>query len=141
MIDDDFESVFRKMIEHFMGSMGYPDGEADIKTWSGVFPTDGTEIDLSPNREEPEVETIDLGDSYMILVDMNGLDAEPEVHVRGRDVELTYMTDRDSLVFQVPFDVDIGESGSSFQNGILEVVLAKALPSYHGEREGSLQIE
>jgi HSP20 family molecular chaperone IbpA len=141
MIDDDFESVFRKMIEHFMGSMGFPDGEVEIKTWSGAFPTESTEIDLSPRMDEPEVETIDLGDSYMIIADMKGLDAEPEVHVQGRDVELSYLRDHDPLVSQVPFDIDLGQSGSSFQNGVLEVVLAKASPDYDGDREGYLQIE
>lgn len=140
MIDDDFESVFRKMIENFIGSMGFPEGEVQVRTWSSTSPTGNTEIDAMPSKDEPEVEEIDLGDDYMVLVETRDTES-PRVHVRGREVQIDLDSGESPLVIHLSFDVDMPHSTASFQNGIIEIGLRKAAEDYKGQKEGYLQIE
>jgi len=126
--DDDFESVFRKMMEHLMGP-------AQLIPQRGFF--------LNPfepgEREEPEregyqepsidvsVEEIDLGDDYMILVDSRGLGMIPTVEVRNRTVRIVFGEDMDDISIDLGFHVDIDESAASYRNGVLEITLHKAV--------------
>lgn len=140
MIDDDFESVFRKMIENFMGSMGFPDGEVEVRTWSSTFPRTGTDMDVTPQQVDPEIEEIDLGDDYMILVETKG-QATPSVSIEGREARIDFESDIGPIRIPLSFDVDIPSSTASYQNGILEIVLRKAAEDYSGESEGVVQVE
>ena len=140
MIDDDFESVFRRMVEHFMGSMGIPDGNVEVRTWSNRFPKSGTPADTTPHEVGPEVEEIDLGDEYMILVDTRS-ESRPSVVIEDGQVRVELDSGFEPKSVPLPFGVDIPSSSASFQNGILEVLLRKAAGDYDGESEGVLQIE
>ena len=141
MIDDDFESVFRRMFEHLMKSMGpISDGEGTISYWSGS--TFGTpEVGgMSPPGDEAHAEVIDLEDKVLFLVEMENDGTLVDVKVEERTLRINDQIDGNEIAFDLDFDADIDNSRVSFRNGILEIELKKNI-SNEGPTEGYLRMD
>jgi len=140
MIDDDFESVFRKMFEHLMKSMGpISDGEGTISYWSGSTFDNPNVGGMSPSSDEVHAEVIDLEDRVLFLVEMDTDGTLVDVKVKERTLHINDQTEGKETVFDLDFDVDIDNSRVSFRNGILEIELKKDV-SNKGPKEGYLKI-
>jgi HSP20 family molecular chaperone IbpA len=141
MIDDDFESVFRRMFEHLMKSMGpISDGEGTISYWSGSTFGNPNVGGMSPPSDELHAEVIDLEDRVLFLVEMETDSTLVDVKIEGRTLLVNDQIDGNEIEFDLDYDVDIDGSRVSYRNGILEIELKKAV-SDDGPKEGYLKIE
>lgn len=141
MIDDDFESVFRRMFEHLMKSMGpISDGEGTISYWSGSTIGNPDVGGMSPPSDELHAEVIDLEDRVLFLVEMENESTLVDVKVEERTLLVNDQIEGNEVVFDLDYDVDIDNSRVSLRNGILEIELKKAV-SNDGPKEGYLKIE
>jgi HSP20 family molecular chaperone IbpA len=141
MIDDDFESVFRRMFEHLMKSMGpISDGEGTISYWSGSTIGNSDVGGMYPPSNEVNAEVIDLEDRVLFLVEMENDGTLVDVKVEKRTLRVNDQIEGNERVFDLDFDVDIDNSRVSLRNGILEIALKKAT-SDDGPKEGYLRIE
>jgi len=141
MIDDDFETVFRRMIEQFMGSMGLsPEGEISVRTWSTTIPETNTEDAATQSRDEVEVEEIDLGDEYLVLIDTGNITGEPSIEVDGRRIRVSF-GNQFTKTIDMDFDIDIHKSAASNRNGVIELVLRKSEGHNKDEGVGHIHIE
>jgi len=141
MIDDDFESVFRRMFEHLMKSMGpISDGEGTISYWSdSTFSKPDVGV-TSPHPNELQAEVIDLEDKVLFLVELENEGTLFDVKVEERTLRVNDQIEGNEIEFDLDFDVDIDNSRVSLRNGILEIELKKAV-SDNGPKEGYLRIE
>ena len=141
MIDDEFETVFRRLFESLMNSMGnMTDGDTAIRYWtsSGLGGPGMTEI---PETEyEIQVEVIDLDDKVLFLVEVGSEDEIVDVKVEGRTLCVFNQVDGNETILDLDFDVDIENSRTSCRNGILEIELKKANDP-DGPSEGYLKID
>jgi HSP20 family molecular chaperone IbpA len=127
MIDDDFESVFRKMFEHMMKSLGpISEGEGTVSYWSGSLNKNPDVGNMSPPSTEPEAEVIDLEDRILFLVELETDHTLVDVKVEDRILTILDQTEGNEIDFDLDFDVDIDNSRVSIRNGILEIELKKA---------------
>ena len=141
MIDDDFESVFRRMFEHLMKSMGpISDGEGTISYWSGSTFGNPDVGETTPPSDELHAEVIDLEDKVLFLVQMETEGTLVDVKVEDRTMKVYDQIEGNETVFDLDFNVDIDNSRVSLRNGILEIELKKAV-SKNGPKEGYLRIE
>ena len=128
MIDDEFESVFKRLFESLMNSMGpMPEGETTIRYWTnsrmnnpGLVSIPGTEV-----VNEPEAEIIDLDDRVLFLIEVGFEDELIDVKVEDRTLKIFNQVEGKETEFDLDFDVDIEESRTSCRNGILEIELKK----------------
>jgi hypothetical protein len=128
MIDDEFDKFVRQMFERFFnGPMSSgPDRDVQIRISTGLNPTPGRGF-TNEQVEEPNSETIDLGDKYMILVQDIDTNAAPTAHIEGREVVLNIGDGFDeNLEYELPYAVNTENSSLSFRNGIIEIVLPKS---------------
>jgi HSP20 family molecular chaperone IbpA len=143
MIDDEFESVFRRLFESLMNSMGtMPEGETTIRYWTnsgtnnpGLVSFPGTDI-----VNEPQAEIIDLDDKVLFLVEVGFEDELIDVKVEERTLKIFNQVEGKETEFNLDFDVDIEQSKSSCRNGILEIELKKA-EDIESPNEGYLRID
>jgi len=141
MIDDDFESMFRRMFEHLMKSMGpISDGEGTISYWSGSTFGNSDVDSMSPPKDEFHAEVIDFEDRVLFLVEMENDGSLVDVKVKERTLHVNDQIEGKETVFDLDFEVDIDNSRVSLRNGILEIELKKAT-SDDGPKEGYLRIE
>jgi HSP20 family molecular chaperone IbpA len=141
MIDDEFETVFRKLFESLMNSMGQmTDGETTVRYWtnSGLNGIGMTSIPETENEIQAEV--IDLEDRVLFLIEVGSEDDIIDVKVEGRTLSVFNQVDGNETIFDIDFDVDIEKSRTSCRNGILEIELRKANDT-DGPREGYLKID
>jgi HSP20 family molecular chaperone IbpA len=141
MIDDDFESVFRRVFEHLMKSMEQiSDGEGTISYWSGS--TFGTPDvgDMVPPSTEPEAEVIDLEDRILFLVELETDSTLVDVKIENGILTIIDQTEGHEIDFDLDFNVDIDNSRVSLRNGILEIELKKAIGDVDS-KVGYLRIE
>ena len=140
MTDDDFESVFRKMIEHFMGSMGLsPEGEISVRTWTNMPPDRMSRVDDTPVDDGMQAEEIDLGESYIILIDSKGSPNPPVISIEGHTIRVAF--EELEQTFTTGFDIDIETSTASYRNGILELILQKNKSGTPGTISGTIHVE
>lgn len=141
MIDDDFESVFRRMFEHLMKSMeSISDGERTFSYWTSSPFDNSNNGDISPPSTEPEAEVIDLEDRILFLVEMENDSTLVDVKVEDRILTIVDQTEGSEITFDLDFDVDIDNSRVSLRNGILEIELKKAIGDVDF-KDGYLKIE
>ena len=142
MIDDDFESVFRKIIEQFMEAFGgIPEGSMEIKSWNGSMVNEPLDSQIEPKNDEPIVEKIDLGDSVLILIEWQNEHETPTVRVSGSIVTIQLSPERKEINVDVGFLIDQEKSNVSHRNGVLEISLAKTEGENTGANDGFLKIE
>ncbi len=141
MIDDEFESVFRRVFEHLMKSMGQiSDGDGTISYWSGSMFGNPDVGEMFPPSDELHAEVIDLEDRVLFMVELENDSTLVDVKVEERILLVNDQIEGNEAVFDLNFDVDIDNSRVSFRNGILEIELKKAA-SNDGPKEGYLKIE
>jgi len=143
MIDDEFESVFRKLFESLMNSMGQmPGGETTIRYWtnSGLGTPGMSSIPENDVVNQPQAEIIDLDDKVLYLIEVGSEDELIDVKVENRTLKVFNQIEGNEIEFDLDFDVDIEQSLSSCRNGILEIELKKAENIEH-PNEGYLKIE
>jgi hypothetical protein len=142
MIDDDFESVFRKMIEQFMEAFGgMPEGNMRIRSWNGSMVNESLDTQIEPMSDEPIVEKIDLGDSMLILIEWLNDYETPTVRVSGSIVTIQLSPERNEINVDVEFHVDLEKSNVSHRNGVLEISVAKLEGEVTDANDGFLKIE
>ncbi len=128
MIDDDFETMVRKMFEQFFESM--PFGlETDSTVRFGTSRTQDDEelsVPQAPS-EDPHVERIDLDDRVIFILDGIVSDSKPTVRLTRRDVIVSSTDKAEIARLEIPFDADVRESTASFRNSVLEIQLVRAM--------------
>jgi hypothetical protein len=142
MIDDDFESVFRKMIEQFMEAFGgMPEGNFNIRTWNGSIVNGPLDTQVEPKSDEPLVEKIDLGDSALVIIEWQEDIEVPTVKVSGSTINVQHRPDRNEISIDVGFNIDLEKSNVSHRNGITEISVVKTIGDDVGSEDGILKIE
>lgn len=142
MIDDDFESVFRKMLEQFMEAFGgMPEGSMRIRSWNGSMVNEPLDTQIEPMDDEPLIEKIDLGDSVLILVEWQNDSETLTVKVSGSIVTIQLGPERKEISVDVEFYVDQEKSNVSHRNGVLEISIVKADVEDTSGSSGFLKIE
>ncbi len=141
MIEDDFESVLRKMLEQFMEAFDtFSEGNGTIKSWTGSFVNEPLESTIEPMNNEPNVEKIDLGDSILFLIQGHFDSAvEPRVKVEGQNIIVTFGSETKDIQVESGFPIDLEKSNVSYRNGVIEITAVKA--ENYNESEGYLKIE
>lgn len=142
MIDDDFESVFRMMIEQFMEAFGgIPEGNMTLRSWNGSIVNESLDKQVEPKSDEPLVETIDLGESVLILIEgQNDLES-PSVEVSGLTIVVQTGLERADINVEVGFQIDVEKSNVSHRNGVIEITAVKADSEGTVKNDGFLKIE
>jgi hypothetical protein len=126
MIDDDeFQKIFRRMIEQFFGTFGMqPGGSATDRLWDS--PSDElNEIPLDMPLEGDRIERIDLGDTVILVMDNCAIEEGFQVTVKGRVATISYSPDNLVQTFEAPFVIDANQSFISCRNGVAEIRLEK----------------
>ena len=142
MIDDDFESVFRKMIEQFMEAFGgMPEGNLRIRSWNGSTVNDPLDTQIESMTDEPLVEKIDFGDNALILVEWQNESESPTVRVSGSTVVIQLGPERKEISVDVGFQVNQEKSNVSHRNGVLEISVTKTEVEDASGNDGFLRIE
>ncbi|MCK5264213.1 MAG: Hsp20/alpha crystallin family protein [Candidatus Thorarchaeota archaeon] len=140
MIDDDFETVFRRLFESLMNSMGsIQDGETTVQYWSNSSFGPGM-ANVPEVSEDIQAEVIDLEDRVLFLVEVGHEDELIDVKVEGRTLKVFDQVEGNETVFDLDFDVDIENSRTSCRNGIVEIELKKT-DDTDGQNEGYLKID
>jgi len=142
LIDDDFESVFRRLLESLRGSLGaFPEGTRSFGYVTGSMFDDADEEGSIPSDAEPDIERIDLEDEVLFIVNIGHSDAdEYSVKVEGKTLRIIHEIDGKEKRVDLDFDVDITHSHASLRNGVLEITLKIAERSGSDNREGYLMI-
>jgi hypothetical protein len=141
MIDDDFESVFRKVLERFSEAFeSLPEGSGVIRSWSGSFVNEPLEQNIEQHSDEPQIEKIDLGDSVLFLI-QGHFDStyEPEVKVEGEKITVKSGPEMQDIHLNLEFMVDREKSTVSYRNGVIEITVVKT--ESLDATEGYLRIE
>ena len=142
MIDDDFESVFRKMMEQFMEAFGgIPEGNMTFRSWNGSMVNEPLDSQVEPTRDEPLVEKIDLGDSVLILIEGQTDIENTPVKVSGTTIIVQLGSERKEVVVDVGFQVDLEKSNVSHRNGVMEISAVKTESEDTGSNDGVLKIK
>ena len=142
MIDDDFESVFRRMIEQFMDAFSsMSEGSMRIKSWNGSNVNDLFETQIDPQNDEPVVEKIDFDDSSLILVEERNETEVPQIKLSGSRITLRYDQQGHEFDVEVGFHIDLEKSKATQRNGVLEITAVKSIDDGVSTNDGYLRIE
>ncbi len=142
MIDDDFETVFRKMIEQFMEAFGgMSEGSMTFRSWNGSMVNEPLDSQVEPKMNEPIVEMIDLGESVLILIEDPNDSENPSVKVTGSTIVVQYGPDRKDINVDVGFQIDLEKSNVSHRNGVIEISAVKTESEDTSGNDGFLKIE
>ena len=142
MIDDDFETVFRKMMEQFMEAFGgMPEGSMTFRSWNGSIVNEPLDKKVEPTSDEPLVEKIDLGDSVLILIEGQNNFENPSVKVAGSTIVVQSGSESTEINIEVGFPIDLEKSNVSHRNGVIEISAVKNDSEDTGENDGFLKIE
>jgi len=142
MIDDDFESVFRKMMEQFMEAFGrMPEGNMTFRSWNGSMVNEPLDSQVEPTRDEPLVEKIDLGNSVLILIEGQTDIENTPVKVSGTTIIVQLGSERKEVVVDVGFQIDLEKSNVSHRNGVIEISAVKTESEGTGSNDGILKIK
>ena len=129
MIEDDFDKIVRRMFESFFSRSGGLSEEGSTTMGfhfeSTVTPSIGTDLGIA--KGEPNVEKIDLGDTYMIVVEDASASQVPMIKVEGRELTVEFGPGQEEqLKLELPYAVDVDKSSFSHRNGITEISLLRA---------------
>ncbi len=143
LIDDDFESVFRRMLESLRGSLeAFPEGTASFSYVTGSVFNDADSEGRILSDTEPDIEQIDLEDEVLFIVNIGYNDAnEYSVKVEAKTLKIIHEIDGKERRVDLGFDVDINHSHASLRNGVMEISLKIAKKGNSGNREGYLMLD
>ena len=124
MIDDDFQNIFRKMIEQFFGTeFGSQMGTEEFSF--KMQPMNEINNNLQTDKMR-EIEKIELEDEVLLLVDNVSGTTEPSVAVKGKEVTIEFVDETDAnLTTTIEFEADPETSFMHLTNGVLEIALKK----------------
>ena len=126
MIDDDeFQKIFRRMIEQFFGTFGMQPGGSGVERMWETPSDEMDELPLDMPHEEPIVERVDLEDTVILVLDDCMMEEELQVSVRGNEATLSYSPNGLLQQIETPFTIDAERSFVSCRNGIAEIRLVK----------------
>ncbi len=130
MIEDDFDKIVRHMFESFFSRSRGLSEEGSTTTRfqfeSIGVPSIGTNSGTA--EAEPKVETIDLGDTCIFVVENASASQAPLVRVEGRELLVEFGTEQgEQLNLELPYAVDVEKSSFSHRNGITEISLVRAV--------------
>ncbi|MHA3962811.1 MAG: hypothetical protein AM325_004650 [Candidatus Thorarchaeota archaeon SMTZ1-45] len=141
MIDDDFESVFKRMIEELMGTFGMPMDNIRLRSWNDSFVDEPPEVQIDSMSDEPLVEKIDLGDGVLIVIDgLNDLE-DPKVKVAESTIFVQPGLGKKEVTIEVGFPIDLEKSTASHRNGVIEITAVKANSNIKNISDGFLRIK
>jgi len=143
LIDDEFESVFRKILENLMGAMGgMSDGNTTVRYWTNSnfgFPTP---IEETPgNDEQPDAEIIELDDKVLVILAHESAGFVPSVRIEGKRLIVTNEIEDKENILDLDFFVDVNNSKASYRNGILEIELKRANDGSEVVTDGNITFE
>ena len=142
MIDDDFESVFRRMIEQFMEAFGgIPEGNMTLRSWNGSIVNEPLDRKVEHKSDEPLVEKIDLGDSVLILIEGQNTFENPSVKVSGSTIVVQVGPESKEIPVELGFPIDLEKSNVSHRNGVIEISVVKRDSEDTTRNDGFLKIE
>ncbi|MFW9963973.1 MAG: hypothetical protein ACFFCX_10440 [Candidatus Sifarchaeia archaeon] len=141
MIDDDFESVFKRMIEQFMSAFGIPEGNIRIESWNDSMVKEPLATQIVPNSDEPIIEKIDLGDSMLILIEGQMEIETPNIRVSGSTIFIQLSPSSKEIKIEVEFLIDLEKSNVSHRNGIMEISVVKAESESRAKTDGFLKVD
>jgi len=130
MIEDDFDEIVRRMFESFFSrSRGLSEeGSTTTRFQFGPIgvPSIGTNLGIA--EKEPKVETVDLGDTCILVVENASANQAPMVRVEGRELIVEFGPEQEEqLKLELPYAVDVDKSSFSHRNGITEISLIRAV--------------
>ncbi|MHA2396719.1 MAG: hypothetical protein ACXAC0_08445 [Candidatus Thorarchaeota archaeon] len=142
MIDDDFESVFRRMIEQFMEAFGgMPEGNMTVRSWNGSMVNEPLDTQVEPKVNEPLVEKIDLEGSVLILIEGLNVLENPSVKVSGTNIFVQLGPESKEINVAVGFQIDLEKSYVSHRNGVMEISVVRTEDEDASSNDGFLRIE
>lgn len=141
MIDDDFESVFRRVFESLKGSLGeFPDGAISFSFFAGSSFDNLEDEGSIPSAEDVDFERIDLEDYVLFLINIGSASEEDyAIKVEKRSLKIIHNIDGKEIQADLDFDVDIENSRVSSRNGVMEISLKIAKRGNSGKSEGYLK--
>jgi HSP20 family molecular chaperone IbpA len=142
MIDDDFESVVRRMFESIFGSIGtFQEGSGFFNYFSDSAVKESDRLSELTDEKELDMERIDLEDQVLFLVTMDFDDSESSARVAENTLIVAYGPENKEIRADLDFDVDIEKSHVSKRNGVVEISLKKAKKDGSGLKNGYLKID
>ena len=141
MIDDDeFQKIFRKMLEQFFGTFGMPNGGNRIGGFWDEQTEDPHETEIDLAHQGSQIERFELDDEVILVID--GCTREDETTVRVTGNKATLTIGLRTTEHKAPFRIDPESSAVSCRNGVAEVRLMKADEnSYYDDEERVLRNE
>ncbi|MFX1265722.1 MAG: hypothetical protein ACFFH0_10115 [Promethearchaeota archaeon] len=125
MIDDDeFQKIFRKMMEQFFGTFGVPNGSNGTRGFWEEQAEDLHESEIDLTDQGSHIERIELDDVVILVIGGCSSDDDIAVRVLGSNASLTIGSS--TTEHETPFQIDPEKSVVSCRNGIAEVKLVKA---------------
>ena len=128
MIEDDFDKMFRRMMEQLFGAFGSPErgrSQFGFRTFSPLNELKQQGMKQEQHeRDLPRVERFDFGDHYVGVVDGFACEDNLEIIVKGKRMHLKQGGPiGKTLDLEIPFVVDSEKSMVSHRNGITEITL------------------
>ncbi|MGY5875945.1 MAG: hypothetical protein RTU30_09380 [Candidatus Thorarchaeota archaeon] len=128
MIDDDFQRIFRKLMEQFFGDANPFSPEGSVTRGFSFDYESGEAMPKNPldSQAQTEVEKIELDDRVIVVV--SGLKdiVPPKVKVFGETLVIIDPSGVNDEIMTLPYSVDVIESHATIRNGIMEITLFKA---------------
>jgi len=130
MIEDDFDEIVRRMFESFFSRSGSlsEEGITTTRFQFGSIGVPGIGTNLGTAEKKPKVETVDLGDTCIFVVENASASQAPMVRVEGRELIVEFGSEQEEqLNLELPYAVDVDKSSFSHRNGITEISLVRAV--------------
>ncbi|MHA1960109.1 MAG: Hsp20/alpha crystallin family protein [Candidatus Thorarchaeota archaeon] len=128
LIDDDFEKIFRQVIERFFGGSIDTDGEGSVRFGFGQIPQGHrqSDVEFQESSISPTVEKVEQGNGLLVIVrDLSKFET-PKARIEKGRLVIEAIEEQKELSFEIPFAVDVERSSYSFRNGVIEVELSRA---------------
>ena len=130
MIEDDFDEIVRRMFENFFSRSRSlsEEGSTTTRFQYGSIGVPRIGANLGTTGKEPKVETVDLGDTCIFVVENASASLAPMVRVEGRELMVEFgLEQEEQLKLELPYAVDVDKSSFSHRNGITEINLLRAV--------------
>ncbi|MHA1927422.1 MAG: hypothetical protein ACTSV2_02460 [Candidatus Thorarchaeota archaeon] len=123
MIDDDFDKMIRRMFEQLFQTTGM---FGPIRNNQIRIQNPRNERAVRDDTNAPRVETIELEDRLIVMIDnLQGITI-PIATITGRELSVALAESQEDILIELPFAVDIDKSSILSHNGIVEINLIKS---------------
>ncbi len=134
MIDDDFDKLVRSIFEQFFGN-SFRTIPQDSR-FQMEFNPNGSEIPRLDKSIDAHVDTIDLDNEYLVVIETSAFPLEPEARIEENSLFVRMNpTDEKGVTISLPRKFDLNKSSISYNNGVVEIRLAESqsTDSYRSE--------